>query len=128
MVDAVEKTVEGKADKATTLAGYGIEDAYTKPEVEAKLKTITDNVNTKVDASTVDSKIDTAKQEVTNAYTQALKTRIGDIPESTSVKQYIDNAIGSGGTDVADQIAQAKAEAIEASKAYTNECLTVVEF
>ena len=128
LVDAVEKTVEGKADKATTLAGYGIEDAYTKPEVEAKLKTITDNVNTKVDASTVDSKIDTAKQEVTNAYTQALKTRIGDIPESTSVKQYIDNAIGSGGTDVADQIAQAKAEAIEASKAYTNECLTVVEF
>lgn len=128
LVDAVEKTVEGKADKATTLAGYGIEDAYTKPEVEAKLKTITDNVNTKVDASTVDSKIDAAKQEVTTAYKQAINTRIGDIPESTSVKQYIDNAIGSGGTDVADQIAQAKAEAIEASKTYTNECLTVVEF
>ena len=128
LVDPVEKTVEGKADKATTLAGYGIEDAYTKPEVEAKLKTITDNVNTKVDASTVDSKIDAAKQEVTTAYKQAINTRIGDIPESTSVKQYIDNAIGSGGTDVADQIAQAKAEAIEASKTYTNECLTVVEF
>lgn len=128
LVDAVKKTIEGKADKATTLAGYGITDAYTKPEVEAKLKTLSDNINTKVDASTVDSKIDAAKQEVTTAYKQAINTRIGDIPESTSVKQYIDNAIGSGGTDVADQIAQAKAEAIEASKTYTNECLTVVEF
>lgn len=128
LVDAVKKTIEGKADKATTLAGYGITDAYTKPEVEAKLKTLSDNINTKVDANTVDSKIDAAKQEVTTAYKQAINTRIGDIPESTSVKQYIDNAIGSGGTDVADQIAQAKAEAIEASKAYTNECLTVVEF
>lgn len=128
LVDAVKKTIEGKADKATTLAGYGITDAYTKPEVEAKLKTLSDNINTKVDASTVDSKIDAAKQEVTTAYKQAINTRIGDIPESTSVKQYIDNAIGSGGTDVADQIAQAKAEVIEASKTYTNECLTVVEF
>lgn len=128
LVDAVKKTIEGKADKATTLAGYGITDAYTKPEVEAKLKTLSDNINTKVDASTVDSKIDAAKQEVTTAYKQAINTRIGDIPESTSVKQYIDNAIGSGGTDVADQIAQAKAEAIEASKTYTNECLMVVEF
>lgn len=128
LVDAVKKTLEGKADKATDLQGYGITDAYTKAEVEGKLKILSDNINTKVDASTVDEKVNAAKQEVTNAYTQALKTRIGDIPESTSVKQYIDNAVGAGGTDVADQIAQAKAEAIEASKTYINECLTVVEF
>lgn len=128
LVDTVKETLKGKADKTTTLEGYGITDAYTKPEVEAKLKTLSDNINTKVDANTVDEKIKTAKQEVTTAYTQALNTRIGDIPESTSVKQYIDNAVGAGGTDVADQIAQAKAEAIEASKTYINECLTVVEF
>lgn len=29
--------VSGKADKATTLEGYGIEDSYTKEEVDAKL-------------------------------------------------------------------------------------------
>lgn len=32
--------LEGKADKATTLAGYGIEDAYTKAEVDAKVSSV----------------------------------------------------------------------------------------
>ncbi len=83
LVDAVKKTLEGKADKATTLEGYGITDAYTKAEVEGKLKTLSDNINTKVDANTVDEKVNAAKQEVTAAYTQALSKRIGEIPEST---------------------------------------------
>lgn len=30
-------TIEGKADKATTLAGYGIEDAFTKTETTAEI-------------------------------------------------------------------------------------------
>lgn len=32
--------VNGKADKANTLAGYGIDDAYTKSEVDAKVSSI----------------------------------------------------------------------------------------
>ena len=32
-----EATIEGKADKATTLAGYGIEDAFTKTETTAEI-------------------------------------------------------------------------------------------
>ena len=128
LVDAVKKTLEGKADKATTLEGYGITDAYTKAEVEGKLKTLSDNINTKVDANTVDEKVNAAKQEVTAAYTQALSKRIGEIPESTTVKEYIDTSIGAGGTSSAEAIAQAKAEAIETAKNYTNQCLTVVEF
>jgi len=36
-VDALETTVGGKADKATTLAGYGITDAYTKTETDGLL-------------------------------------------------------------------------------------------
>lgn len=35
---AIDTAVANKADKATTLAGYGIEDAYTKAEVDAKLQ------------------------------------------------------------------------------------------
>ena len=128
LVDAVKKTLEGKADKATTLEGYGITDAYTKAEVEGKLKTLSDNINTKVDANTVDEKVNAAKQEVTTAYTQALSKRIGEIPESTTVKEYIDTSIGAGGTSSAEAIAQAKAEAIETAKNYTNQCLTVIEF
>ena len=36
-VDALETTVDGKANKATTLAGYGITDAYTKTETDGLL-------------------------------------------------------------------------------------------
>ena len=32
--------ISGKADKATTLAGYGIEDAYTKTELDGKLSSV----------------------------------------------------------------------------------------
>lgn len=50
------------------------------------------------------------------------------IPEETTVKQYVDTAIGSGGTSSAEAIAQAKQEAIDTSKAYTNSMMTIVEF
>lgn len=36
-VEGLTTTVGGKADKATTLAGYGITDAYTKAEIDGKL-------------------------------------------------------------------------------------------
>jgi len=39
----VETALEGKADKATTLSGYGITDAYTKTEVDAKFVKIGEN-------------------------------------------------------------------------------------
>jgi len=38
-VDAINTAVEGKADKATTLAGYNIGDAYTKTETDAAVAT-----------------------------------------------------------------------------------------
>ena len=46
---------------------------------------------------------------------------VGEIPAGTSVKEYVDNAIGSGGTDAAEAIAAAKQEAIEAAAEYTDE-------
>lgn len=36
----LQATISNKADKATTLAGYGIEDAYTKAEVDTKLSSV----------------------------------------------------------------------------------------
>lgn len=36
-VDGLEDTIDTKAAKATTLAGYGITDAYTKAEIDGKL-------------------------------------------------------------------------------------------
>lgn len=116
-VDELKTIVDGKADKSTTLAGYGITDAYNKTEIEAKLKTITDNVNTKVDASTVDSKIQTA-----------IDTKVGDLGSSATVREYVDKVVGSGGADVATQIDAA----LKTAKAYTDEqissALAVVTF
>lgn len=41
--------ISGKADKATTLSGYGISDAYTKSEVDAAISSaITTTLNTEV--------------------------------------------------------------------------------
>lgn len=46
---ATKEEVAGKADKATTLAGYGIGDAYTKSEVDAAIASaITTTLNTDV--------------------------------------------------------------------------------
>lgn len=116
-VNELKTIVDGKADKSTTLAGYGITDAYNKTEIEAKLKTITDNVNTKVDASTVDSKIQTA-----------IDTKVGDLGSSATVREYVDKVVGSGGADVATQIDAA----LKTAKAYTDEqissALAVVTF
>lgn len=36
-VESLQSTVAGKANKATTLTGYGITDAYTKTEIDGKL-------------------------------------------------------------------------------------------
>jgi hypothetical protein len=38
----VSTAIAGKADKATTLAGYGITNAYTKTEVDAKFQYVTE--------------------------------------------------------------------------------------
>lgn len=135
-IEAVNEALESKADKADSLEGYGIKDAYTKAEIDAKVTTLTENLNTKVTSAEVDTKIETAKSDIlADAATDAaekLALRIGNIPEGTDVKTYVDNAIGSGGTSSAEAIATAKEEAITTSKAYTDEQiskgLAVTEF
>lgn len=127
-VDTLKQIVDGKADKATTLDGYGIENAYNKIEIDAKLKVITDNVNTKVDTATVDSKITTAKveaiAEAAKGAGKHVQERLGAIPITKTVKEYVDEVAGAGGSDVSQQIQNALNEA----KEYTNTCLTVVQF
>ena len=105
LVDTLAETVAGKADKGTTLASYGITDAYTKTDVDGIKSTLETAINGKVSASDVDEKI---------------AARVGEIPPETTIKQYIDTAVGSGGTASAEAIAQAKQEAITAAKEYTD--------
>lgn len=140
LVNALSDTVDGKladkAEKATTLAGYGITDAYSTTVMDEKLKTITDNLNTKITGAEVDEKISTAKtetlEEAATAATNALEARVGSIPADTTIQAYIDTAVGSGGTASAQAIATAKQEAITTSKTYTDNqlaaALGIVEF
>lgn len=129
---AVNEALENKANKATTLAGYGITDAYNNTEIDASLKTITDNLNTKISGTEVDTKISTAKEETleeaATAASEALEARVGSIPADTTIQAYIDTAVGSGGVASADAIATAKQEAIDTAKTYTDNALRVVEF
>ena len=133
---AVNEALANKADKATTLSGYGITDAYNKTEIDSTIQTITDNLNTKISGTDADTKIATAKEETlteaATAASEALELRVGDIPADTTIKSYVDNAVGSGGTSAADAIAAAKQEAINTSKTYTDEqiasAMAIVEF
>ena len=80
-------------------------DYYTKTDVDGLLSPITTNLNTKVS-------------------TDELNAKIGDLGEFETVKDYVDTAVGSGGADVAEEIA----EALTQAKAYTDQSLTITEF
>lgn len=69
--------ISGKADKATTLAGYGIEDAYTKTETEGK---IDEKIRNKADKATT-----LAGYGITDAYTK----------EETYSKTEVDGKLSS---------------------------------
>ena len=88
LVDTLAEEVDKKANKGTTLAEYGITDAYTKTDVDGIKSTLEGAINGKVDAATVDGKISAA---------------IGDLSGDT-VKDYVDAAVASGGSGNLEQI------------------------
>lgn len=118
-VSALKTELEGAiATKANSA------EVYTKTDIDGKLNTITQNLNTKVDATTVDGKIEAAKAEVLENAETALEERVGTIPEGQTVKEYVDIVAGSGSADVGEAISEALAQA----KAYTDQSLTISEF
>ena len=93
------------------LADYVTNETYQSDKAanESRFGTIETNLNTKITATD-------------------LANKIGEIGEGTTVKEYVDTAVGSGGADVAEQILQAKQEAIQTAKEYTDTSLTITEF
>ena len=59
--DALSAAVGNKADKATTLAGYGISDAYTKTQTDSKISDAISDATGDVKASEVQSALNDYK-------------------------------------------------------------------
>ena len=103
------KIATALGDYATTedLADYVLQETYNTKigQLDSTIGTIQTNLNTKITADD-------------------LAERVGEIPAETTIKDYVDTAVGSGGADVAEEIADALAQA----KAYTDQRLTITEF
>ena len=141
-------SVQDAIAKAHEHANKAILDSFTKNEtqllgeVDSKISTALENIPTNDDLADyvttetyntkmgqLDSSISTLQTNLNTKITAAdLAERVGEIPAETTIKDYVDTAVGSGGADVAEQILQAKQEAIETAKTYTDTALTIVEF
>ena len=108
---AAAKALEDAKTYTNTQDAATLEQA--KAYTDGQISPIQENLNTKVDAAQVKT---------------ILSEKVGDIAEGTTIKQYIDTSVGSGGTASAEAIAAAKKEAIETSKSYTDNALAIVEF
>lgn len=123
--DAASQIATVKTELEESIATKAnVADVYTKSDIDGKLSTINQNLNTKVDAATVDSKIAEAKPGILEDAAEAVDNKIGDLGESSTVVEYVAKVVGSGGLDVAEQID----EALAAAKAYTDSSLTITEF
>lgn len=89
-IAGLQTTVDGKADKATTLSGYGITDAYTKTEVDAKVTVLTDDI----DANSAD--IDDLETEVSG-----IKT---DVATNTASIATLNSTVGDSTTGLVKSV------------------------
>ena len=109
---AVQNLNSGKADKATTLAGYGITDAYTKTEVDGY---IDDATKAGTDASAALAEYKTANDAKVNKNAEDIAAmdaayKLADTNLDTTLKAYADQA-------EADAIATAAADATSKANA-----------
>ena len=80
LVTALKTKIDGKADKATTLAGYGITDAMTSTAITSAISTAKDEA------------VSSATTAAGSAADAKIAAKVGEIGENT-VKQYVDTQI-----------------------------------
>lgn len=78
--DAAVLNVASKADKSTTLAGYGITDAYTKTEVDSKVE----GLATDADLTELEGKVQTNTSNI-----GALKNTVGEGALTTTAQNLV---------------------------------------
>lgn len=89
-LNELETTVEGKADKANSLAGYGITNAYTKTEVNGLLDAKADSTTVSSLETEVDGKANKATSlsgyGITDAYTKGeVDSKLGAKADASTV-------------------------------------------
>jgi len=119
LIDALTTTVNGKAASATTLAGYGIGDAYTKTEADNKLSGKAAVIN-------YSSTIGTSWTDNTGYFTQNL-TISGLLASDMPTVDYVpvDGAKDETIDGAWSKIYKMTVTADDTLKIYTSEALTV---
>ena len=86
LATALKTKIDGKADKATTLAGYGITDAMTATAITGAISTAKDEA------------VSSATTAAGSAADAKIAAKVGEIGENT-VKQYVDTQIAEHAYD-----------------------------
>lgn len=103
--DALTAAVGNKADKATTLAGYGIADAYTKTEVDTKISDAVKSATGGESAASVKASLE--------AYQTSNDARVKAIED--------DYLKGADKTELAEDITNGDATTLSQAKTYAKE-------
>ncbi len=97
----IATAVNGKADKATTLSGYGITDAYNKGEVDGFVSTLNGNISAKADQTYVDTELG-KKANSSDVYTKGevdaalgTKANVSDVYTKTEVDGFVSTLDGN---------------------------------
>lgn len=103
-ISSIETSVGGKADKSTTLAGYGITNAYTKTEVDGKVSDLTSQLGTANEAiegleTAVEGKADKsttlAGYGITDAYTAStIDGKLANKADASAVSELTSTVAG----------------------------------
>lgn len=86
-VAGINTTVAGKADKSTTLAGYGITDAYTKTETGEQITSAVNGAKSELQTA-IDGKV--AKTDITTVIAESSAASDTKVPSEKAVASAIE--------------------------------------
>ena len=118
-ITGLQDALDGKADKGTTLAAYGITDAYTKEETLNKIEEKVTEINGGESAGEVLSQLNSYK-EINDAAVESIQTKLNTV-ESNAQVNVIDavsdefEISADTKTLIVKEIAQAKVTGLIAS-------------
>ena len=102
-VTGLQGALDGKANKGTTLAEYGITDAYTKIETEARIQDVLDGLSdTSETAASVAQALETYKTS-NNQRVDTIEAKLEDIEEGAQVNKIESIKVGDTLLEIVDK-------------------------